>query len=237
MEQSHIGMELLSDEIAQKIREKIQNQEYHAGERLTVRKLCEEYGTSETPVKQALNQLVTTGLVVSVPKCGMKVRTFEFKDMKNIWEARIMIEQYCANAAVERARRDEGFVGMIQGILRVSNAEYEKCIQDFTKENFTGLHKHDSALHMALVKCCQNEQIIDMYQSLNTHAGMFTGFRYHTPDTLRSVQRQHSEIVNQLVLCDVDGLKKAVEQHVYSTLQIYRAGWASDHESAVFHEN
>lgn len=230
MEQVHMGAELLADEIAQKIREKIQNQEYNAGERLTVRKLCEEYGASETPVKQALNQLVTTGLVVSVPKCGMRVRTFEFQDMKNIWEARIMIEQYCAASAVERARRDEGFVQYIQSILAVSNEEYEKCSQDFSKENFMKLHKHDSALHTAMVQCCQNDLVIDMYQSLNTHAGMFTGFNYHTPESLREVQKQHSEIVNQLVMCSVDGVKKAVEQHIYSTIQIYRAGWTKEHE-------
>ena len=24
------------------------------------------------------------------------------------------------------------------------------------------------------------------------------------------------------MLCDVDGLKKAIEQHIYSTIQIYR---------------
>ena len=50
--------ELLADEIAQKIRQKIQKQEYAQGDRLTVRWLCEEFGASETPVKQALNQLV-----------------------------------------------------------------------------------------------------------------------------------------------------------------------------------
>ena len=49
--------ELLADEIAQKIRQKIQKQEYAQGDRLTVRWLCEEFGASETPVKQALNQL------------------------------------------------------------------------------------------------------------------------------------------------------------------------------------
>ncbi len=56
--------ELLADEIAQKIRQKIQKQKYAQGDRLTVRWLCEEFGASETPVKQALNQLVSTGLVV-----------------------------------------------------------------------------------------------------------------------------------------------------------------------------
>ena len=91
MEKRHEGPELLADEVAQKIRAKIQNQQYQPGDRLTVRLLCEEFGTSETPVKQALNQLVATGLVVSIPKCGMKVRTFNFQERKDNWEARVMV--------------------------------------------------------------------------------------------------------------------------------------------------
>lgn len=222
MEQIRTGSELLADEIAQKIRAKIQNQQYKAGQRLTVRLLCEEFGTSETPVKQALNQLVTTGLVVSIPKCGMRVRTFNFQDMKNNWEARMMIEQFCASSAVEFARHSEQFVSHVQEILRISNEEYERCIKAYTKENFNLLHEHDRVLHTELVKCCQNEQIMDMYNSLNAHAGMFMGFSCHTPETLKGVQKQHIQIVDQLVLCNVEGLKKEIERHIYSTIQIYR---------------
>ena len=222
MERDYSGAELLADEIAQKIKYKIQNQQYEAGSRLTVRRLCEEFGASETPVKQALNQLVTTGLVVSIPKCGMRVRTFDFHDMKNNWEARMMIEQFCASSAVEVARHDEEFVERIRKLLRVSNAEYEKCIQNYTKENFNELHHHDWLLHAEIVKCCKNEQILEMYNGLNTHSGMFTGYNCHNPKTLQDVQKQHTDIVNQLLMCNADGLKNMIQQHIYSTIQIYR---------------
>lgn len=225
MSNDNANTELLADEIAQKISIKIQTQEYKAGERLTVRRLCEEYGTSETPVKQALNQLVTTGLVVSVPKCGMRVRTFDFQDMKDVWEARLMIEQYCAQFAVEEARHNEDFVSRIQATLRVSNEEYGRCIEQFTKENFALLHYQDNRLHAEIVNCCRNQQIRGIYSRLNAHAGMFTGFLCHTPQTLQGVREQHTEIVNRLLLCDVDGLKKALEEHIYSTVRIYRSSW------------
>ena len=222
MENPTKASELLADDIAQKIRTKIQNQQYKAGEKLTVRRLCEEFGTSETPVKQALNQLVTTGLVVSVPKCGMKVRTFNFQDMKNNWEARMMIEQFCALPAVERARHDENFVTEITNLLQLSNREYQTCIDSYNKENFNPLHEHDYLLHTMIVKCNNNEQILSMYHSLNAHAGMFMGYTSHTPNTLKEVQKQHTEMVNQLILCNVEGLKKSIETHIYSTIQIYR---------------
>ena len=63
---------------------------------------------------------------------------------------------------------------------------------------------------------------MNMYEILNVYASMFTGFTRHNKETLRGVQREHTNIVNQLELCDTEGLKKALEQHVYSTIQIYR---------------
>lgn len=214
--------ELLADEIAQKIRHRIQSQEYAQGERLTVRLLCKEFGASETPVKQALNQLVTTGLVVSIPKCGMRVRTFTFQDMKNNWEARLMIEQYCAAAAVDRGRRDEAFIEHMRTLLNRTNAAYDQCIGDYTKDNFNQLSEYDRQLHTELIRCCENDQIVNMYEGLNAYAGMFVGYTRHNKETLRGVQQEHTNIIHQLELCDVEGLRRALEQHVYSTIQIYR---------------
>lgn len=223
MNLKHQGKELLADEIAQKIKCKIENQEYLQGQRLTVRCLCEEFGTSETPVKQALNQLVSTGLVVAIPKCGMRVRTFDFKDLKNIWEARLMIEEFCAESAVERARIDEAFASGMLRLLELSNREYDRCIRNFTHENFNCLYVHDKSIHTEIVKCCQNEQIISMYEGLNAHSGMFVGFHSHTPETLSCVMVQHKQIIDSLLLCDLDALKKAIRQHIYTTIQVYRA--------------
>ena len=80
-------------------------------------------------------------------------------------------------------------------------------------------------LHTELVRCSRNQQIMNMYNSLNAHSCMFAGYGCHTPETLRQVQNQHTEIVDQLLLCDVDGLRKALESHIYSTVQIYRSAW------------
>lgn len=180
MASSTPAAQLLADKVARKIQNKIQTQQYAPGERLTVRRLCEEFGTSETPVKQALNQLVTTGLVVSIPKCGMRVRKFSFGEMKENWEARLMIELYCAAAAVEAARQDDNFVAQVQQLLETANRAYRNCIENFTKENFNLLQTPDRNLHSQLVVCCKNQQIIQMYDRLNAHACMFVGYEFHS---------------------------------------------------------
>ena len=211
---------LLANVIAEQLKHKIQSMEYKAGDRLPVRKLCEDFNTSETPVKQALNQLAATGLVAATPKCGMRVRTFTFSDMKNVLEARLMIEQFCARDAVLRVRRDADYADLMRGTLEESDRCYRRCIESFTKENFIRAHETDGKLHSGLVGASQNPEIVNLYRTLNTHAGMFTSFEKHTPQTLQQVIRQHDDIVGALLLCDTDGLRGALERHLRSTLQI-----------------
>lgn len=223
MESSSQEAKLLADEIARKIQDNIQNQQYAPGQRLTVRKLCEEFGASETPIKQALNQLVTTGLVVSIPKCGMRVRKFTFEEMKENWEARLMIELFCAASAVEAARRDDAFVARVQALLQEVNRVYQYCIDDFDQANFNLLLAPDRNLHTELVTCCKNRQIIQMYNRLNAHAGMFVGYEFYNREILYDVMEQHNQLVDRLLLCDLEGLQKAIRTHIYSTIRTYRA--------------
>ena len=215
--------ELLANVIADRLRDMIQKQEYRAGDRLTVRRLCEAFSASETPVKQALNQLAATGLVVATPGCGMRVRSFDFGDMKIVLEARLMIEQHCARGAVARVRRDKAFAPAMREMLERSNADYEHCAKDYTRDNFNYAHKGDARMHLAIVESCANPEIIAMYRNLNTHVGMFTGFERHTPDSLHCVIQEHTAIVDALCDCDTDGLRAALEDHIRTTINIYRA--------------
>lgn len=213
--------DLLANEVAEKIKKKIKYQELKQGDRLTVSKLCKEFGTSETPVKQALNQLVTTGLVVAIPKCGMKVRTFTVQDMKDILEARMMIESFCVKDVISNIRQSLEFAEILSDKLNKVNTTCEKCITDLTRDSFYASNDADSEFHDTIVQSCHNEQIRAMYENMNTHAGMFSGFEVHTPDSMKIVIEEHTEMVNALLQCNEERAIKAIEHHIYSTIQLY----------------
>ena len=213
---------LLADEIALKIKAGIQNGVYRQNDRLTVRKLCEEYGVSDTPVKQALNQLVATGVAVAIPRCGIKVKSFSKSDMRNTWMARLMIEREAVHYAIEAARCDERFVRTLRALLEQTDREYSNCISDFTKENFSMLSDHDFALHKAIVGSIGNPIITKMYEDLRAHECMFVGFDVHSPSTLALTIEQHDAIADACISGDEEGMLKAVEDHISTTIRLYR---------------
>jgi DNA-binding GntR family transcriptional regulator len=73
----------------------------HPGTRLSVEILSEQYGTSITPVREALQMLSREGLVTAKPHAGFFVTLVTLKQLRDMLELREILEV----ASVERAAR------------------------------------------------------------------------------------------------------------------------------------
>ena len=72
------------------------------GERLRAEALAQRFGTSRTPVREALLSLEAEGLVAIEPHRGAVVRAFDAADLAELYELRAVIEPYAAARAAER---------------------------------------------------------------------------------------------------------------------------------------
>jgi DNA-binding GntR family transcriptional regulator len=73
------------------------------GQRLVEKDLCELMGVSRPPVREALRQLESEGLVVSLPKRGPMVAKLSSEDVANIYEVRGALEALAAKLFAEKA--------------------------------------------------------------------------------------------------------------------------------------
>jgi DNA-binding GntR family transcriptional regulator len=72
------------------------------GERLRAEALAHRFGTSRTPVREALLSLEAEGLVEIAPHKGAVVRPFDAAGLVELYELRAVIEPYAAARAAER---------------------------------------------------------------------------------------------------------------------------------------
>jgi DNA-binding GntR family transcriptional regulator len=77
------------------------------GERLRAEALAQRFGTSRTPVREALLGLEAEGLVEIEPHRGAVVRPFDAAGLVELYELRAVIEPYAAARAAERIGREE----------------------------------------------------------------------------------------------------------------------------------
>jgi DNA-binding GntR family transcriptional regulator len=85
----------LRDDIAQLVRK--------PGDRLRLEELARYYGTSFTPIRQALGRLESDGLVVTVPRRGSQVAPLTFDELEEILTMRLGVEPLLARLGAERA--------------------------------------------------------------------------------------------------------------------------------------
>jgi len=69
------------------------------GEWLRQEKLAEQFGVSQTPVREALKQLSAEGLLEHVPYRGIRVVVFTLTDASDLYECRTFIEGMAARHA------------------------------------------------------------------------------------------------------------------------------------------
>lgn len=84
------------------LREAIIGGEYTPGERLRTEALAERFGTSRTPVREALVLLEGDGLVELEPRRGAVVRSFDAADLVDLYEVRAILEARAAQLAALR---------------------------------------------------------------------------------------------------------------------------------------
>src|SRR5690349_23549507 len=72
------------------------------GQRLRAEALAQRFGTSRTPIREALLQLEAQGLVDVEPNRGAVVRAFDRDDLLDLYELRALLEPKAAALAAQR---------------------------------------------------------------------------------------------------------------------------------------
>ena len=85
-------VELRSQLVARRLRDAIVGGRYSPGERLRQEQIASEMGISRVPVREALRQLETEGLVTLAPHAGATVAQLDPNDLDEIYAIRIAVE-------------------------------------------------------------------------------------------------------------------------------------------------
>ena len=99
--------ETLARRTYDQLRLKLARGELAPGDRLVNRRLADEFGISFTPVREAINQLASEGLVEYVRGGGAFVRQLDRRSLVELYDLREHLEPFAAAKAASRISDDE----------------------------------------------------------------------------------------------------------------------------------
>ena len=196
---SHIARQLLIAIFSGKIK---------SGDRLVAQTLAKQLGVSATPVREALVELASIGLVENLPNRGAVCMPFGVRELREIYQIRRILEVEatrlaCNRIPVEKLRD-----------LRISMAKLvERKINEWSDQAMA----LDEQLHGLIVASPENTRLhheIDRYRELMQAIREVVGDKQRVQ--LRALE-QHIEIIDALIEGDAQAASQAMAKHIDTT--------------------
>lgn len=139
--------ELLRGKVYQKIKRDILSGVYQPGEQLSANQLADHYQVSATPVREALNALEQEDFIEVIPRVGFFVARITIKDIRDMFEYRIILEGASAEMAARSITEEE-----LNYIARISS-DYEIG----NNESYLEYLENNREFHLSIAKASRNK--------------------------------------------------------------------------------
>lgn len=205
----------LTETVLEHLREQIVSGDLQLGSALSERALAESIKVSKTPVREALVQLKSEGLVTIIPQRGAFVFTLGSREIVEICEFRLTIESAALRLSVARNRQalvDD----LAQIVERMKRARAKKDVRQYLAL--------DTEFHAAFFRHCENTYLKDSYER---YVGKIAALRTHLAAKPQHTKLSFDEHV-RLVTAIRDGsdadISNILTAHIERTRDTYSIG-------------
>lgn len=195
----------LSTGLLGKLQKDILTGKLKPGEKLIEQELCKIYGVSRTPVREALRQLETDGLVENILNRGAFVVGMTEQDYEDMFELRKVCEIQAVKWAIERI--DEKEMDKLEETFEFM--EFYTWRNDIDK-----MLTINSGFHQVIYEASHNRvlnKMLSSYQSFLKYKGAES---VYNDDYLSTVLEEHRMIFKAFKDKDVEAGTQAMEIHI-----------------------
>lgn len=214
--------ETLVDVICRNIRRDIIIGELQPGMKILSKDLAERYGTSETPVKLALNRMISEQVVENYPRQGMIIKPISLSDAEEIFDIRMMMDLYYTKEIIDAVRINRSLKKELETNIREHEEIMHQYITNNDVELFVQDYNHDYEFHRLYLKCSGNQKLVDMYRRINPF--IYTNYIFSQQSKEKDLAglNEHKEILNAIVRGDEELLKSSIKTHITNAVNSIR---------------
>jgi DNA-binding GntR family transcriptional regulator len=192
-------------QVVDSLRRAIISHRFEPGQRLIERELCELTGASRTPVREALRQLESEGLVAMIPNRGPIVAEITQEEAAEIYDVRAALEALAARRFAERATDAE------IAALEVAVAEIDEAVEP---SGLTDLLELKERFYHVLLEGARNRMIRSMLDPLRTRVSYLRAASLRRPGRPSQSLRELRTILAAIRRRDADAAAEAALQHI-----------------------
>ncbi|HET6946822.1 MAG TPA: GntR family transcriptional regulator [bacterium] len=192
--------------VAGALREAISQGDLPHGTRLTQDYLAAQFGVSRIPIREALWQLESEGLIEITPHRGAVVSALTLQELQEIYEIRIALEALAVSLAVPRA--GEADLKKLDALISEMDDQTDPALWLDRNRDF----------HNALHAPAGRPRLSDLVDILRRNSERYLRVLVRLMGRTSVAQEEHRRIVEAYRRRDVDAAVAALRTHLSNTL-------------------
>lgn len=189
------------------------------GSKLAIEALAERYAASATPLREALNRLVSDGLVERREQRGFVVAGISAEDLTEITKTRCWLEEVALreSIAAHSTAWEEALVLAHHRLARTPRSLSDSRFED--NPEWEPLHR---AFHRALINGCGSRWLLSFCDQLADQHHRYRRLSAPRAFAKRSVKGEHQQLLDAAVEGRADDAVALLRAHFERTARIIR---------------
>ncbi|MBA3874477.1 MAG: GntR family transcriptional regulator [Anaerolineae bacterium] len=196
----------LSDQVYEQLRSSIINAERNSGEKLVELEIAAQMGTSQGPVREALQRLERDGLVERQARSATYISSISIDEMYELFSVRSVIEGFAIRRAAQKITPQQ--CNYLEDLIL-------EMAQAGKRGDMITLAEYDMRFHQTIVECGGSAGLLRVWITLSSQIQRFVvqSHPQHYAD-LVEIGTRHQSIVTALRQQDAERAAQAVQEHI-----------------------
>lgn len=179
----------IKEQVYNIIKTDILNGEIKPGEKLQEKDISKNLNVSRSPVREALKELAGEGLVENIPNKGTFVKKLEVKEVMDLFDLRVILEQYAMKKAVEEASTED---------LNELDEIFDRLEESHHQGDLNKYIKIDTELHNMFFQLSGNLTMLNIVENITTLLQPFRVMSLFDKKRFKDSLTEHSNMIKAL---------------------------------------
>lgn len=185
------------------------------GQLLKETEICEKFGVSRTPVRDAIRLLQEQGFVRTIPYQGVCVTLLSLNYIKQMIYMRVAVETSVlrdyAHTATAMSLEDVRYLIRKQEALLMEPG--------FTPEQF---YRLDAQMHAVWFEATRRTVLWDTLQKQDLYYTRFRMLDFTTETDFSRIIKEHKELLSHIEAQNIKGIEQSLKDHLYYSMKRMR---------------
>ncbi len=198
--------EPLKDKIIEHIYNAIVNEEFKGGDQIKELHLANSLNVSRAPIREALSELVSLGILEQKTRKGVFVKEITSKDIFDTYESKGILEGFLALEFILRASKED-FKKLYEYVdeMSIETSDRKKIV------------KIGELFHKTTLKYSKNRTLLDFLEKINKKSQILFYKNWAKLYSKEEVKQRHLKIIKALESQSKTLIESTIREHYFET--------------------